>query len=158
MLKQLSQLALSALFLLNGTPLFASGNVAVIVNKTAISPSISSRDLRSYILGEKEAWPNGQKVLAILLPTSSAESKVVLNKICNMSEGDFKRYFLQLAFQGKRVSVPRTLASAAAIKAFVAANPGAIGIIRATDADPSVSILSLDGITPQAANYKLASE
>ena len=131
-------------------------DLAVIVNKKTAVLAFSSRDLRSILLGEKEQWPNGQKVLAVSLPTEMPETKLILKEICGMSEADFKRYFMQLTFQGKTAIPPRIARSPAAVKALVSATPGALGIIPAADVDESVNVVSLDGGYPGAANYKLA--
>ncbi len=137
-------------------PAAAGSDLAVIVNKQTAVIGLTSRDLRSMLLGETDHWPNGQKVVVASLPVELPETKVVLKQICGMSEGDFKRYFMQLAFQGKPAPAPRILRSAAAIKALVSATPGALGIIPAHDVDAAVNVIPLDGSQPGAPNYKLA--
>lgn len=134
----------------------STSDLAVIVNKKTTVLALTSRDLRSILLGEKESWPNGQKVVAASLSAEGPETRLVLKQICGMSEGDFKRYFMQLTFQGKSIAAPRLMTSPAAVKALVSATPGALGIIRARDVDGSVNVIPLDGDNPGAANYKLA--
>lgn len=134
----------------------SASDLAVIVNKKTAVVALTSRDLRSILLGERERWPNGQRVLAASLSMEGPETKLVLKQICGMSTGDFKRYFMQLTFQGKPAAPPRLMTSAAAVKALVTTTPGALGIIRARDADKSVNVISLDGGSPGTSNYKLA--
>jgi len=133
----------------------SSNDLAVIVNKKTTVLALTARDLRGILLGEKERWPNGQKVFAASLPTDLPETRFVLKQICGMSEGDYKRYFMQLAFQGKSISPPKILRTPDAIKALVSSTPGAVGIIHAREVDESVNVLSLDGVNPGTANYKL---
>jgi hypothetical protein len=127
----------------------------VIVNKADAQSAITSHDLRSVLLGEKEKWPDGNKVMAVLPTADHPETSFLLKAICGMSTADFKRYFMQLSFQGKTVALPRMLPSPASIKALVASTPGAVGIIPASSVDASVNQISLDGRSPGAAGYKL---
>ena len=131
-------------------------DLAVIVNKQTAILSLTSRDLRSILLGQTDHWPNGQKVIAASLPIEQPETKLLLKEICGMSEGDFKRYFMQLAFQGKALSPPRIMKTPSAIKALVSTTPGAVGVIPARDVDAVVNIIPLDGLQPGTSNYKLA--
>lgn len=117
--------------------------IAVIVNKNSPQSTMSARDLRSVLLGETEKWPDGRAVLTALPPFQRPETIAALKTICGMSPADFKRYFMQLSFQGKAVTLPRVLPSPAAVKAFVAATPGAVGIIPASSVDASVDSLSI---------------
>ncbi len=133
-----------------------SKDLAVIVNKTTGVLALSSRDLRSIFLGAKDRWPDGTKVVAVSLPSEHAETRMVLKEICGMSESDFKRYFLMMSFQGKAVSPPRMAPTPGAVRAFVRNTPGALGVIRFSDVDSSVNVMSIDGAVPGAPGYKLA--
>jgi len=62
---------------------------------------------------------------------------------------------MQLAFTGKDVVMPRDVSSAAALKKFVAGNPGAVGCILASEVDDSVKVLKVDGAAPGEPGYKL---
>ncbi len=134
----------------------SGSDLAVIVNKQTAVLGLTSRDLRAILLGQTDHWPNGQKVVVASLPIELPETKLILKQICGMSEGDFKRYFMQLAFQGKAVSAPHIMKSTAAIKALVGITPGAVGIIPAHEVDSVVNVVSLDGLNPGTPNYKLA--
>jgi hypothetical protein len=147
----------AALLLAPGkSPADSANDLAVIVNKQTPVLVLTSRDLRSILLGQMDHWPSGQKIVAATLSTELPETRFVLKQVCAMSEGDFKRYFMQLAFQGKTVSLPKIMRNSAAIKALVSATPGALGIIPAREVDGLVNVVTLDGSNPGASNYKLA--
>lgn len=133
----------------------AANDLAVIVNKAMPVLTLTSRDLRNIFLGTKDTWPDGTRVIAVSLPTERPETRTVLREICGMSEGDFKRYFLMMNFQGKSASPPRMVPTPGAVRAFVKNTPGAVGVIRARDVDSSVTVMSIDGIVPGAPGYKL---
>ncbi len=121
----------------------AVNDIAVIVNKRSAQSTITSRDLRSVLLGQLDKWPDGHAMLTALPPFERPETIAALKTICGMSPADFKRYFMQLTFQGKTVTLPRILPSPAAVKAFVARTPGALGIVPASSVDSSVDSISI---------------
>ena len=134
----------------------SASEVAVIVNKNTRVSSLSLRDLRSIFLGTKDSWPNGMRLTVVSLPVTRAETQTVLKEVCGMSDTDFKRYFLLMNFQGKSVSPPRMMPSAAGIKSYVSSTPGAIGVIPARDIDSSVEVMSIDGLKPGSPGYRLS--
>ena len=139
-----------------GNSVEQASELAVIANKRTVVLALTSRELRSILLGERERWPNGQRLVAASVVPDVPETKFLLKQICGMSEADFKRYFMQLAFQGKSATPPRFLTSFSAVKALVSTTPGALGIIRARDVDASVNVIPLDGEGPGQPSYKLA--
>jgi ABC-type phosphate transport system substrate-binding protein len=134
----------------------SSSDIAIVVNKTSTVVAISSNDLKAIYLGDRESWPNGQKVLAIALASGRPELKAFLKHVCGMSEGDYKKYFIQANFTGKTLVLPRMAASSAAVKAIVGATPGSIGFVQASDLDSSIGVVKLDGLSPGDPGYKLS--
>jgi hypothetical protein len=130
-------------------------DLAVVVNKSISLETVTASDLRLMILGEKSKWPDGKNVIAVQAPPESAEKTLQLKTVCKMSDAVLKRYYMQAAFTGKDIALPRDVASAAAVKQFVARTPGAIGCILASDVDDSVKILKVDGSAPGEPGYKL---
>jgi hypothetical protein len=72
-----------------------------------------------------------------------------------MSDAVLKRYLMHAAFTGQELSAPKEVASAAALKQFVAHTPGAIGCILASEVDDTVKIIKVDGAAPGEVGYKL---
>jgi len=129
--------------------------LAVVVNKSTALATVGSADLRLMILGERPKWPDGAKVTPVETPPDSPETALMLKAVCKMSDAIRKRYYMQAAFTGKDIAPPRDVASAAALKQFVAGTPGAIGCILASEVDDSVKVLKVDGNAPGEPGYKL---
>jgi hypothetical protein len=128
--------------------------LAIIVNKT--SPETADlEELRQMILGNKLKWRDGQNVIAVQTPPDSPERVLMMKTVFKMNEAALKRYYMFVAFNGKEVVMPRDLASSAALKKFVASNPGAVGCILATEVDESIKVLKVDGASPGDPGYKL---
>ncbi len=132
-------------FFLGHAPVFGfADDYVVIVNKANPADTISAGDLRKMFLGEKAAWPNGAKVMAITPAQDKPEFALSIKRATGMSTADFKRYFIQLSFLGKVVPPPRTLDTTAAIARYVGTSPGAISCVPAADAGAGVKTLKVE--------------
>jgi hypothetical protein len=149
-----------ALSLLAGSAVCSSADepvdLAVVVNKTTIPENVELTELRQMILGEKLKWRNdGQVVITVQTPPDSAERAIAMKTVYHMNDSALRRYYMLAVFNGKEVSQPRDVNSAAALKKFVATNPGAIGCILASEVDNTVKVLKVDGSSPGEPGYKL---
>jgi hypothetical protein len=66
---------------------------------------------------------------------------LVLDKIGGMNEADFTRYEMRLLFEGLPATEIHEQPSSAAVRAFVEANPGAIGFVHAADAGKDLKVV-----------------
>jgi len=132
-----------------------SEDLAIIVNKSNPVDSLSFADLRAIFLGERGSWPNGKKITVLMRSPGPPEREAVLRSIYKMNESDYSRYSLQSTFTGQAQSGPKLLDSAAGMRRFVFNVPGAIGYVRAPEADESVKILRIDGHAPGEAAYRI---
>ena len=100
---------------------------------------ISASDLRSIFLGTKTALEDGSKVTPVMESSSivfSAFSKTYLGK----TPAALQAYYRSQVFTGK-ASMPVAFATDAAVIAYVAKTPGAIGYVRETADVDSVKVL-----------------
>ncbi len=133
----------------------AGAELAVVVNKSTSLETIGSGQLRMMLMGETTRWQDGKKVTPVQTPLESPEGALLLKVVYKMSAAILKRYYMQAAFVGKDITAPADVASATALKQFVARTPGAIGCILASDVDKTVTVLKVDGASPDEAGYKL---
>ena len=115
--------------------------VDVVVNKSNSVTTLSLNEARKVFMGEKTLWPGGKHIRVFMLAPGVPARAVVLREIYKMTEADYTKYFLQAAFNGKVQAPPKDLDTAAQMKQFLSANPGAIGYLRRIDADDSVRVV-----------------
>jgi hypothetical protein len=131
-------------------------DLAVVVNKATGPEGVELGELRQMILGERLKWRNdGQVVIAVQTPPDSPERALEMKAVYRMNDSALRRYYMLAAFNGKEIAQPRDVASAAALKKFVATTPGAIGCILSSEVDASVKVLKVDGAAPGEPAYKL---
>ena len=129
--------------------------LAVIVNKINPVEGMTLEELRKYCVQERKHWSDDKRVTVVLRDPGQAERAAVLQLIYRMNESDFSRYFLQAEFTGEVQTAPKHLSSAAGVRRFVFNVPGAIGFVRASDADGTIKVLRVNGYAPGDPRYPL---
>lgn len=102
--------------------------LVVISNAKGAPAELSLSELKSIMLGERQRWGNGKKILIALMKTNTAAGKYTCERIYEMSEDEVKKFWLAMVFQG-RADPPSFFETATELQNFIATNPGAIGIV-----------------------------
>jgi ABC-type phosphate transport system substrate-binding protein len=136
----------------------AGDPIVVIVNAANPVDNLSVGELKKLFLSDRSRWDTGKAVAPVILAAGAPERAAFLKIVCGMSDADLGKYFLQAAFTGKSSTPPKEVGSAGAVRAFVAASPGAIGFVKAGDlpsGDAAVKAVKVDGAAAGDAGYKL---
>lgn len=96
----------------------------VIVNGASPVADLSEDDLKDYYLGKKASWPDGSKVVVVVLKDGPSHDKL-MGKL-GKSGSQFTTGWKKLVFTGKG-AMPEQVGSEDELVAFVAKTPGAIG-------------------------------
>ena len=145
-LVSLAILLLESTTLLSPT-LTAQGHdpLVMVVNKTNSESAVGKPEAKKLLLGTTAAWADGKKVVVVLRAQGSPDRVALLKDICGMTEAEFTRYQMQAMFTGRAAVKTQDEPSSAAIKAFVKANPGALGFIHESEVDKEVkSVMTLE--------------
>jgi len=118
--------------------LVAVGNASDVPNDLALS------ELKSILMGEKQRWKNGDRILIALMKTNTPLGKITSSKIYNMSGDEVNKFWLALVFQGK-APAPKFFNSTEELKDYVAQNHGAIGIVDKPMTDTEIKFIKIDG-------------
>ncbi|MBI3415707.1 MAG: hypothetical protein HY043_10395 [Verrucomicrobia bacterium] len=145
---------LTALVAANAPAQDKADHVAIIVNKSSGLDNVTLSDLQKYLKAEKTKDPSGSKVV-LTQREPGPERDAVLREVYKMSDGELSRYFLQATFTGAVAAAPKQIGPSAVNKKFVADTAGAIGFVRASEADNSVKVLKVDGKAPGEAGYPI---
>lgn len=141
MMNRITRLSILALGLLLASPLLRAQDVLIVANKGSFISGISEAQLRDIFTGVRSRLDDGTRALPVLLKGGPAH-EVFLIRHLRISPEEFRARWLKAVFTGQG-SMPREFSSEAALLAYVAATPGAIGYVsRVPDAD-SVRILTI---------------
>ena len=120
------------------------GALTVISNQRGAPAILKYSELRSILMGEKQRWRNGSKIVIALMKTNTATGKITSQKIYDMSADELNKFWLALVFQGK-APAPAFFNTAAELQNFVSQNPGAIGIVDHLSHSDNLRTIIIDG-------------
>lgn len=129
----------------------------VIVSPAQTITDISVADLRRIYLGQVSRWPNRQRIVMLIPSPRSPEGQTFIKRVIRMAELDYAQYWIGAVFRGEAAAAPLVAASAAEANRFVASHTDAIAVVGEITLDArSVRLLTVEGKSPEAADYPLA--
>jgi hypothetical protein len=133
----------------------ASGDIAVVVNPDVKVEGVSFTELRKILLGSRQFWPSGQPVTLIVRAPVAAERTFLLKKVYDMSEAQYRQYWIAKVFRAEATSGPRVVVSNVESVELVSVLSGAIVLMDASDVPAGLKVLQVDGLLPGSKNYAL---
>lgn len=117
-----------------------AADVKVIANSSVSAASISSGDLQSVFLLDKDTIGGGH-VLPVLSKGGAAHESFIKTYL-GKNDSALQAYYRSLVFTGKG-SMPKTLSSDAEVVAYVAKTKGAIGYVSGGASTEGVKTLQV---------------
>lgn len=142
-------------------PLFAemqsgkAGDLAIVVHPGTPVADLTFADLRKVFMGEKQYWGRDTPVVLLIRAPASAERDAVLKTIYQMSEPQFKQFWIAKIFRAETTTPPKIVFSSDSTNVLVETVPGAIAFMAAGEARPGLKVLRIDGHLPGEAGYRL---
>jgi hypothetical protein len=127
--------------------LFAKAQEITLVavgNQSGVPSEMKLSELKSVLMGERQRWKNGNRVIIALMKTNTSIGKSTSARIYEMNGDELNKFWLALVFQGK-AQPPNFFSSVTELENFVAQNPGAIGILDKPIPDPDIKAIMIDG-------------
>jgi ABC-type phosphate transport system substrate-binding protein len=131
------------------------GDIAVIAHASVPVAGLSFAELRQIFLGDRQYWASSLKVTLLVRGPSTREREVLLKNVYQMSEAQYRQYWIGKVFRAEAASQPRVVNSAEEAAEAVASTPGAIAFIDIDRAPKGAKVLKLDGRSPGEAAYRL---
>jgi hypothetical protein len=128
--------------------------VAVVVNDKNPVTNLTTAQLRKLFAGEKHAWAGGLPV-KLFVRAPGAYERVVLLKLLDMSESEYKRYWAAQVFRGDARAEPIALFSNGMQKEALIAFPGGIALVNFQDVKGGMKVVKVDGCLPGEVAYPL---
>lgn len=130
-------------------------DVAVVVQPDTPVSNLSLAEVRKIFLGDRQYWTASTPVVLLIRAPVARERNVVLKIIYQMSESQFKQYWIAKIFRAEAASAPKVVYSNDMASELVTALPGAIAFIDARDVRPGTKVVRVDGRLPGEAGYPL---
>ncbi len=133
----------------------ASSAIAIVVHKDTEVGNLSLEELRSIFLADRQFWQNRKRIILLVRAPESDERDFVLNKIYQMSEAQFRHYWIGKMFRAEVPRGPKIVFSTDMTLELVTAIPGSISFMRAEDVTEDVKLVRVDGRLPSEDGYPL---
>ena len=135
-------------------PAFAAP-VAIVVSPGTPVDDLSFADVRKLFLGERQFWNPKLRVVLLMRAPISRERDVVLRTIYQMSEAQFRQYWISKVFRADVAAGPKIVYSTETAYELVAAIPGAVAFVDASQVPKGVKVLRIGGMLPGDPGYPL---
>ena len=129
-------------------------DVAVIVHPKVGVDNLSLADLRKVLMGERQFWTSNMRVTLLIRAPVARERDVVLKKIYQMTEAQFRKYWAEKILQGTTAG-PRFVYSNQTATELVSKLEGCIAFVDASQVPKGVKTLKIDGKLPGDKGYVL---
>jgi len=137
----------SALFLSAALGLWAQSSeaggdpIVVIVNKANPAKSLDARELRPIFQTTKTSWSTGGEAAPLNLAEDNPLRQDFDEAVLGLDADRASRYWKDRKIRGG-ARAPKQLASTAAVLKAVAGNEGAVGYVKASEANGTVKIVA----------------
>jgi hypothetical protein len=130
-------------------------DVAVVVHPDTPISNLSLSEVRKVFLGDRQYWSTNIPVVLMIRAPVARERDVVLKIIYQMSESQFKQYWIAKIFRAESASAPKVVYSNDMANQLVTAIPGALAFIDSKDVKPGSKVVRVDGRLPGEPGYPL---
>lgn len=153
----LAHVVVLTLVLLLGSAGSASGqnSVAIVTHPDVPVDNLSFAQVRKIFRGEQQFWANRQRITLLMRAPEAQERQVVLDRIYEMTEGQFRQYWIAKIFRSEVPSGPKIVYSTEMAHDLLGALPGSISFVLSSDIRDGVKVLQIDGKLPGESDYPL---
>lgn len=130
-------------------------DIAVVVHPDTPVSNLSLTEVRKVFLGDRQYWSTNVPVVLLIRAPVARERNVVLKVIYQMSESQFKQYWIAKIFRAESASAPKVVYSNDMANELVSAIPGAIAFIDSREVRPGAKVIRVDGRLPGEPGYVL---
>src|SRR3977135_2015324 len=136
-----SYLAIVLSILLCGNLCAASADVAIIVRPDVPLDNLSFSEVRKLFLGDRQFWNSNLRVTLLIRAPVARERDIVLKTLYQMSEAQFRQYWISKVFRAEAATGPKIVYSQEMAAELVAAIPGAVAFVDSAQIPKGLKVL-----------------
>jgi ABC-type phosphate transport system substrate-binding protein len=130
-------------------------SIAIVVRPDVPVDNLSFAELRRLMLGDRQYWSSNLRVTLLVRAPGARERDVVLKTIYQMSEAQFRQYWIAKVFRAEAASGPRIVYSNEMAAELAAQIPGAVAFVAAGQVPMGLKVLKINGMLPRDPGYPL---
>ena len=133
----------------------ADGDVAVVVHPGVPVNALTFAEVRKLLFGDRQYWTPDLRVTLVMRAPVAREREIVLRTVYQMTEAQFRQYWISKIFRAEAASGPRIVYSNDEATGLIGALPGSISFIDVTQVPKGLKVLKVDGHLPGEPGYRL---
>lgn len=133
----------------------SAADVAVVVHPGVPVNELTFAEVRKIMLGDRQYWNPSLRVTLIVRAPIAVEREILLKTVYQMTEAQFRQYWISKVFRDEAASGPRIVYSNEQAAELIGAIPGSITFVDAAQIPKGLKVLKIDGKSPGEAGYKL---
>lgn len=130
-------------------------DIAIVVRPDTPVDNLTFAELRRLFLGDRQFWTSSVRVTLLVRAPGAREREVVLKTIYQMSEAQFRQYWIAKVFRAEAASGPRIVYSNEMAAELISGMPGAVAFVDADVVPKGLKVLKINGLLPGAKGYPL---
>ena len=131
------------------------GDIAIVVRPDVPVDNLTFGELRRVMLGDRQFWSSNLRVTLLVRGPGARERDVVLKTIYQMSEAQFRQYWIAKVFRAEAASGPKIVYSNEMATELAVAMPGAVAFVEAPQVPKGLKVLKINGLLPGDKGYPL---
>ena len=156
MYRRLNICALILLIALIGSPgRTLAADIAVVVNPGVTLDNLSFAELRQLLLGDRQFWSSNLRVTLLIRAPMARERDVVLKGVLQMSEAQFRQYWIGKVFRAESPSGPKTVYTNDMALGLMNNIPGSVAFMDSAQVPKDLKVLRINGLRPGERGYPL---
>src|ERR1700756_2456200 len=121
----------------------ADNDIAIVVRQDVPVENLTFAELRRLLLGDRQFWTSNLRVTLLVRAPGARERDVVLKTIYQMSEAQFRQYWIAKVFRAEAAAGPRIFYSNEMASELAQAIPGAVAFMEAAQVPEGLKILKI---------------
>lgn len=130
-------------------------SMVVVVNAQVTEENLSESELRKILVGETRFWKDGASVTLLIQAPVSWERDVLLGRIMEMSEAQYRQFWISKVFRTEVASGPKVVLSNDMAATLIGKIPGSVAFFESTEVPDGAKTLTINGLSPDDENYPL---
>jgi hypothetical protein len=129
--------------------------IAIVVGPEVLLENLSFSEVRQIFIGSRQFWSTNLRVTLLIQAPGAREREAALKTIYQMTEAQFRQYWISKVFRAEAPGGPKVLYSHQTTLEMLLAIPGAVALVEASQVPKNLKILKIDGLLPGQGGYKL---
>ena len=138
-------------------PVFSAGggDIAVVVSPGTPVDDLSLSEVRKVLMGDRQYWSPNHRVTLLIRAPVAHERDVVLRTIYEMTDAQFRQYWIAKVFRAEDSAGPKIVFSNSMAVDLVGSIPGCVAFVDATQVPKGLKVLKINGTLPGDPKYPL---